>query len=47
MVKGDLSLHDGCGADTVLVTDVALAGPVGPGMRLTRENTDVTVWLAA
>lgn len=45
MVNGDLSLQEGCGAVTVVAVAVALAltGPVGPGMRLIKENTDELV----
>ena len=45
MVKGDLSLQEGCGAVTVVEVALALTGPVGPGMRLIRENTDDVVKL--
>ena len=49
MVKGDLSLQEGCGAVTVVEVALVLTGPVGPGMRLIKENTDdvvkVTGWV--
>ena len=34
MVNGDLSLQDGLGASTVPEAGVALAGAVGPGIKL-------------
>ena len=43
MVNGDLSLQEGCGAVTVVAVALALTGPVGPGMRLIKENTDDAV----
>lgn len=45
-MKGDLSLHEGCGAVAVPVAEVSLAVPVGPGMRLMRENPEVAVVVA-
>lgn len=46
MVKGDLSLHEGCGAVAVPVAEVPLAAAVGPGIRLMRENSEVVVVVA-
>lgn len=43
MVNGDLSLQEGCGAVAVVEVALALTGPVGPGMRLIKENTDDVV----
>lgn len=46
MVKGDLSLHEGCGAVALPVAEVPLAAVVGPGIRLIRENFEVVVVVA-
>ena len=42
-MKGDLSLQEGCGAVAVVEVALILTGPVGPGMRLIKENTDDVV----